>query len=262
MSQADFSIQNQLMPAARGDINNSLAAIVSNNSGATEPATKFAYMWWADTTANLLKQRNGANNAWIDILVLTTGTAVISGAIIKTRYQAETNAFTDTKNTKLNGIQSSAEVNPALVSLAEAQAGSSGTERTWSSQRVRQAVEASPTFLAVQVVLNDVDVEVGTGKALIHIPFARKLTAVHAEVATAGTTGLSTFDINRNGTAMLSTKLTIDSGETGSDTAVTAAIINTAQDDTAVNDVITIDIDGVSTTKPKGLVITMTFENS
>lgn len=262
MSQVDYSIANQLMPAGRTDLNAHLAAIASLNSGATAPSTTFPYMLWADTANDLLKQRNAADSAWISLLVLSTGIGVISGATIKSRYEAEANAFTNTKNTKLTGIQSAAEVNPALVSLAEAQAGSAATERTWSSQRVRQAIQAAPAYVQAQVVLNTEDLSTGAGQALIHIPFARKLTAVHAEVATAGTTGVSTFDINRNGTTMLSTKLTIDSGETGSDTAVTAAVINTAQDDTAVNDVITIDIDGLSTTVPKGLVITMTFENS
>jgi len=150
----------------------------------------------------------------------------------------------------------------SLVTQAEAQAGSATTERIWSALRVREAHEASPSFVQIQVTQNADDVLTGTGIALVHIPFARKLTAVHAEVATAGTTGVSTFDINRNGITMLSTKLTIDSAETGSDTAATAAVIDTGQDDTAINDVITIDVDGVSTTKPKGLTITMTFENS
>jgi hypothetical protein len=150
----------------------------------------------------------------------------------------------------------------AVASLAQAQDGTSTTEYSWTPQRVHQAAEATPHFIAVQIEENTVDLAVATDKALIHVPFARKLTAVHAEVATAGTTGVTTFDINRNGTSMLSTKLTIDSGETGSDTAATAAVIDAAQDDTSVNDVITIDIDGVSTTAPKGAVITMTFENS
>lgn len=149
----------------------------------------------------------------------------------------------------------------ALVTTADAEAGTATAEKTWSALRVREAVEAAPTFIAVQVVSNATDTATGTGQALIHVPFARKLTAVHAEVATAGTTGTLTVDINRNGTSMLSTKLTIDSAETGSDQA-TAAVIDAAQDDTAINDVITIDIDGVHTTPAKGLVVTMTFENS
>ena len=59
---------------------------------------------------------------------------------------------------------------------------------------------------------------------------------------------------------MLSTKLTIDSGETGSNTAATAAVIDTTKDDVATNDVLRIDYDQVSTTAPLGSVITLGFD--
>jgi hypothetical protein len=63
--QADFIVSNGTGAAVRSDLNVQFAAIVSNNSGATEPATMYAYQWWADTTAGLLKLRNSANSAWI-----------------------------------------------------------------------------------------------------------------------------------------------------------------------------------------------------
>lgn len=67
MAQHDYSIANQSGLAFRQDVNNALAAIVSQNSGATEPSTTYAYMLWADATAGQLKQRNAANNAWVVI---------------------------------------------------------------------------------------------------------------------------------------------------------------------------------------------------
>lgn len=67
MSQSDYTIADQDGASFLVDINAQLAAIVSNNSGATEPTTTYAYQWWADTSAGLLKQRNAANNAWITI---------------------------------------------------------------------------------------------------------------------------------------------------------------------------------------------------
>ena len=87
------------------------------------------------------------------------------------------------------------------------------------------------------------------------------LVDVHAEVITAGTTGTTDIQIaNVTQVAdILSTKLTIDSGETGSDTAATAAVINTAEDDMTENDVLRIDVDAISTTAPKGLIITLGF---
>jgi hypothetical protein len=70
--QADFVVSNGTGAAVRSDINGQLAAIVSNSSGTTEPATMYAYQWWADTTTGLLKLRNGANNAWITVGTLAS----------------------------------------------------------------------------------------------------------------------------------------------------------------------------------------------
>jgi hypothetical protein len=67
MAQHDYIIANQSGAAFRSDLNNGLAAIVSNNSGAAQPSTTYAYQWWPDTTTGLLKLRNAANNAWITI---------------------------------------------------------------------------------------------------------------------------------------------------------------------------------------------------
>ena len=67
MATHDYVIANASGAAVRADLNNALAAIVSNNSNATAPATTYAYQWWADTTANQLKLRNSANDDWIVI---------------------------------------------------------------------------------------------------------------------------------------------------------------------------------------------------
>lgn len=67
MSQHDYIISNASGATVRADINSVLAAIITNNSGATAPATTYSYQFWADTTTGLLKQRNAANSAWIDI---------------------------------------------------------------------------------------------------------------------------------------------------------------------------------------------------
>jgi hypothetical protein len=67
MAQHDYVIANGTGAAVRSDLNNGLAAIVSQNSGSSAPATTYAYMTWADTTAGVMKMRNGANNAWISL---------------------------------------------------------------------------------------------------------------------------------------------------------------------------------------------------
>ena len=65
MAQHDYNIANQTGANFRADLNNALSAIVSNNSGSSEPSTMYAYEWWIDTSNNVLKLRNSANNAWI-----------------------------------------------------------------------------------------------------------------------------------------------------------------------------------------------------
>jgi hypothetical protein len=68
----DYVIANGTGSAVRSDLNNALAAIVSNNSSSTEPATTYAFQWWADTTAGTLKLRNSANSAWVTIGTLAS----------------------------------------------------------------------------------------------------------------------------------------------------------------------------------------------
>jgi len=79
--QADYVVSNGTGAAVRSDINNQLAAIVSNNSGATEPATMYAYQWWADTSTGLLKLRNAANNAWITLRELDGTLTIEAGTV-------------------------------------------------------------------------------------------------------------------------------------------------------------------------------------
>ena len=67
MSQHDYAIADQPGATFLTDLNNALAAIVTNNSGATAPEATFAHQVWADTTNNKLKIRNAANDAWIEI---------------------------------------------------------------------------------------------------------------------------------------------------------------------------------------------------
>jgi hypothetical protein len=71
------------------------------------------------------------------------------------------------------------------------------------------------------------------------------LSEVRASLGTANSSGGPiTVDINKNGTTMLSTKLTIDDTEKTSVTAATAAVLSVAT--IADDDEITIDIDSGS----------------
>ena len=83
MATHDYVIANGTGAAVRSDLNDALAAIVSNNSSATAPATTYAYQWWADTTTGLLKVRNAANSAFVTVGTLAStnlGLASLAGA--------------------------------------------------------------------------------------------------------------------------------------------------------------------------------------
>ena len=103
MSQQDYTIDNATGAAVRADLNAQLQAIVSANSGTSEPSTMFAYQIWADTTANKLKIRNGANNAWYDVGALDSANLGLMLASFFPNINANVTA-TDEEINKLDGL--------------------------------------------------------------------------------------------------------------------------------------------------------------
>ena len=104
----------------------------------------------------------------------------------------------------------------------------------------------------------------GDGKFYFTVPQSiggKNLDAVHARVITAGTTGTMDIQLHNLTQAadMLSTVITIDTGETGSDTAATPAVVDGAEDDVAAYEVIRVDVDAVHTTPAEGLIVTLHF---
>ena len=96
----------------------------------------------------------------------------------------------------------------------------------------------------------------GTDKARFTMPYAGTLTAVKADVNTAPTGSTLVVDINEAGTTLLSTKLSIDAGETSSSTAATPPVISDSA--LASGAVISIDIDQIgSTVAGAGLKVTL-----
>ncbi len=104
----------------------------------------------------------------------------------------------------------------------------------------------------------------GNGKSSLHIPIhldGLDLVECHAEVKTAGTTSTMLIQIRNETQAldMLTTRISIDSAHTGSDTATTPYEINTSNDNVAENDMIAIDFDQLHTTPAKGCIVTLGF---
>lgn len=121
-----------------------------------------------------------------------------------------------------------------------------------------------PVSVSIQIAAGTTDLTTGDGKFYFVIPpelNGMVLSGVFARVVTAGTTGTTDIQFHNvtDAVDILSTKLTIDSAETSSATAATAAVINTSNDDMATDDLIRVDIDAVSSTAPKGLILRLTF---
>ena len=83
MSQHDLTIDNANGSTVRSDLQAALQALGTLQSGSSEPSTTYAYMLWADTGNNLLKQRNAANSGWI-----------IRGTLSETRALSKSSAYT------------------------------------------------------------------------------------------------------------------------------------------------------------------------
>ncbi len=64
---SNYQVANGTGAAVRGDINDRLQALFTNNLGPTDTAmtTKYPYGFWADSTTNQLKMRNSGNTTWV-----------------------------------------------------------------------------------------------------------------------------------------------------------------------------------------------------
>ena len=94
-------------------------------------------------------------------------------------------------------------------------------------------------------------------KVQFRTPFGFTVSGVRASLTTAATgASLFTVDIEQGGVSILSTPITIDSGETTSVTAATPPVISTTA---LTNDsIITIDVDQIgNTTSGQGLKVTI-----
>ena len=122
----------------------------------------------------------------------------------------------------------------------------------------------------IKVLPDNIPTYVGNGISAFTIPstlnglyLSNVAGVIGAHVYTAGTTGTTDVMIHNltDGNDMLSTAITIDSGETDSSTAATAPVVNT-NNQVSTADVIRFDIDAVSSTEAKGLEIRMEFKGS
>lgn len=145
--------------------------------------------------------------------------------------------------------------------------GTAATTAATAYATAAQGAVAETEVVQIVIFHADEDVETGNGAGgnFMRIPAKLNgwnLTDAEACVSTAGTTGTTDIQVHNvtDAADMLSTVMTIDSGETDTSTAATARVIDGTADDVATGDQIRIDVDAVSTTAPQGLVVELTFE--
>lgn len=202
-----------------------------------------------DTLGNLVNTTTGAVDT--TKVVTPTGTQTLTNK----NLTATTNSFTAASTTQA-GVSE-------IATGAETTTGTDAT-RAVSPDGLAGSDYGKRTVIA-QVVAPGTDTATGDGKAFFIVPSilnGYNLVAVSAAVYTAGTTNTTDVQIRNvtDSVDMLSTKITIDSTEVSTATAATPAVIDTTKDDVATNDRIAIDVDAVSTTAAKGLVVTLTFQ--
>lgn len=192
------------------------------------------------------------------------GAGVTGGATVRyvildgANWEIGTGVYTTAGTTLTRGPEQSSNLN-AAINLS----GSATVFVNVPSKDLvtRQVITLQPFDELTTVVVGD-----GAAGIRYRIPAALNgmdLVAVAATVLTAGTTGTTDIQIARIRSGipvdMLSTKITIDSAETDTLTALTAAVINTANDDVQTGDLIRIDVDAVQTVAPMGLIVELSF---
>lgn len=137
-------------------------------------------------------------------------------------------------------------------------------EGAWVENILTPAAALEP----VQVLISDPNgsaITTGDGKAYFPVPATlsgRDLVGARAVLDSAGTGGGFLMQVRRKRSGvdvdMLSTRVSIDSGENDSEDATTPPVINASNDDVLIGDRIYFDLDGVPT-GGKGLVVELTF---
>ena len=138
MAQHDYNIANQSGQAFRADLNNGLAAIVSQNSGASAPSTTFAYQYWVDTSSSpaTLKQRNSANNAWLTIGQLDTANLGLIPAGVASIVAADIASSAITTAKVADGAITTVKVADGAITTAKVADGAITTVKLAGLRRV------------------------------------------------------------------------------------------------------------------------------
>ena len=147
MAQHDYNLANQSGADFRADLNNALSAIVTVNSGASAPSTTFAHQLWVDTSSNVLKIRNAANDAWVTTGVSITADNTFTGNITG-------NAATATALATARTINGASFDGTANISFGTDSVSEGSSNLYFTNARVESYLDAgtsTPTFASAVI---------------------------------------------------------------------------------------------------------------
>lgn len=233
-------------------IDDSAGTTTLSNIDAIDATTEATIEAAIDTLANLTSVQG------------RTVTLADAGADAIFGWDDSANAYENlTQAEVLAVVGDSSDTAKGVVELATIAETTSGTDATRAI--TPDGLAGSTIFgrkaISIQVTDGTTDVTTGDGKAYFTIPESlngMNLVRAQATVVTAGTTGATTIMVhNKTDVAdMLSGAISIASAGT----VGTVGTINGATDDVVTNDVLRIDVDSVSTTAPKGLMVVLEFQ--
>lgn len=180
-------------------------------------------------------------------------------AVVRNSFNGDLEAFL-TSGTGL-GVARGGTGASALTGILKGNGTSAFTAITMDGSAVKflnaaGAFTAPKESIGCKITDDATAVSAGTGKFYFRLPYAFTLEAVRASLNTAQSSGsILTVDVNKNGSTVLSTKLTIDNNETTSVTAATAAVISGSS--FADDDLLSIDVDQIGNGTAKGLTVTL-----
>jgi hypothetical protein len=193
MATHDYVIDDQTTPAFRSDLNNALAAIATNNSSTSAPATTYAGLWWLDTTNNYLKIRDKNDANWIIVGEFDVTNSRFK--LISDSLKAASAGGIDVLNssgTKIIDLQ--------VTSQATAEAGTNNTE-LMTPLRTAQAIASQAKGL--------IDYALYTSSSTFAVPAGTKKLIIRASGGGGG------------GACLIPGSYSVQNGSDGGDTTVT-----------------------------------------
>jgi len=158
---------------------------------------------------------------------------------------------------KLDGWVSAASLTvPGKVELATTAEIDAGTDST-RAMPVDQFVASERNVRPIMIRLVEKGTDVAVGTAIggdFECPYTGTIVRVGASVDTAGTTNSSVIDINLAGATIMTTnKISIETTEKSSRDATQQPVLTTTA--ITAGQILTFDVDSLSTTVPKGLTV-------